>query len=57
MITFIVSLLILIGGYFLYGLYIEKIFKPEKDRVTPAISKPDGVDYVPLSTRKIFLIQ
>lgn len=57
MITFLTSLFLLIGGYFLYGRYIERIFGPEPTRVTPAVSHPDGVDYVPLSTRKIFLIQ
>lgn len=57
MITFLLSLLILIAGYFFYGKYIEKIFAPDEARVTPAIGHPDGVDYVPLSSRKIFLIQ
>ncbi|MEG2946946.1 MAG: carbon starvation protein A [Bacteroidales bacterium] len=57
MITFILSLLILVAGYFLYGKYVEKVFTPNNERQTPALSRPDGVDYVPLSSRKIFLIQ
>ncbi|MEG1585630.1 MAG: carbon starvation CstA family protein, partial [Bacteroidales bacterium] len=57
MITFILSLLLLIAGYFLYGRYVEKVFTPEHDRVTPALQRPDGVDYVPMSSKKIFLIQ
>ncbi len=57
MITFIVSLIILIGGYFIYGRYIEKVFSPDKNRKTPALTSTDGVDYVPLSSKKIFLIQ
>jgi carbon starvation protein CstA len=57
MITFLVCLAILVGGYFLYGSYIERIFAPEASRETPAIAHPDGVDYVPLSSKKIFLIQ
>lgn len=57
MITFILSLIILIGGYFVYGRYIEKVFTPDKNRKTPAITSADGVDYVPLSSKKIFLIQ
>ena len=57
MITFIISLIILISGYFVYGHYIEKVFSPDKNRKTPAITSADGVDYVPLSSKKIFLIQ
>ncbi|MDY6367111.1 MAG: carbon starvation protein A [Clostridia bacterium] len=34
----------------------EKIFAPD-DRQTPAISKKDGVDFVPMKTWKAFLIQ
>lgn len=57
MITLILSLLILIGGYFLYGKYIERIFGPDPKKKTPALTHPDGVDYVPMSSKKIFLIQ
>ncbi len=56
MITFFAALLILIVGYFVYGKLVEKIFAPN-DHATPAIAKPDGVDYVPISTPKAFLIQ
>ncbi|MDO5571493.1 MAG: carbon starvation protein A [Bacteroidales bacterium] len=57
MITFIVCLLILVVGYFVYGRYIENVFGPDKERKTPAFTKTDGVDYVPMSGKKIFLIQ
>lgn len=56
MITFFAALLILILGYFFYGKFVERIFKTT-DAPTPAIAKPDGVDYVPISTSKAFLIQ
>lgn len=56
MVTFFVALIILIGGYFVYGKVVEKIFDPD-DRPTPAIRLQDGVDYVPMKTSKIFLIQ
>lgn len=56
MITFICAILLLIGGYFLYGKLTEKVFRPD-DRLTPAIDHPDGVDYVPLKTWRVFLIQ
>ena len=57
MFTFILCLAILISGYFLYGRYVERIFAPDRNTVTPAFSHNDGVDYVPLSSPKIFLIQ
>lgn len=56
MITFTVALLVLLGGYFLYGRYVDRIFGPD-DRKTPALTKTDGVDFVPLPTWKIFMIQ
>ncbi len=56
MITFFVALVLLIAGYFLYGKVVEKIFGPT-DKPTPAIANADGVDYVPLSTPRAFLIQ
>ena len=46
MATFIIGLVILIGGAALYGRFCEKVFGPD-DRKTPAYTKEDGVDYVP----------
>lgn len=57
MISFVVSLLVLIGGYFVYGAITEKVFGVEPQRPTPALSHADGVDYTPLPTWKVFLIQ
>lgn len=57
MITFIVSVVLLIGGYMIYGRFVEKIFVIDPQRPTPAITSADGVDYVPLGWGKIFLIQ
>ena len=57
MITFICSLLILVAGYFIYGRYIERVFEPDHTKETPAYTKNDGIDYVPMSGKKIFLIQ
>ena len=56
MITFTLCLLALIAGYFLYGRVVERVFGPD-DRKTPALTKTDGVDYIPMSTWKIFMIQ
>ena len=56
MITFTVSITFMVGMYFLYGKYVDRVFKPES-RPAPCMTHADGVDYVPLPTWKIFLIQ
>ncbi|MDO5100121.1 MAG: carbon starvation CstA family protein [Eubacteriales bacterium] len=56
MISFFVSLLILIVGYFIYGKVTERIFGPD-ERDTPCVTHPDGVDYVPIKPWRAFLIQ
>ena len=56
MITFLCALVLLFVGYWLYGRLAEKVFRPD-DRPTPAIAHPDGVDYVPMKTWRVFLIQ
>ena len=56
MITFLVSLVALVLGYLFYGRFVEKVFGPD-DRVTPAVSKADGVDFIVLPNWKIFMIQ
>ena len=56
MITFILSLLALVLGYFLYGKFVERVFGPD-GRETPAVTKADGVDFMVLPNWKIFMIQ
>lgn len=56
MITFTICLLALVAGYFIYGRLVERVFGPD-DRKTPALTHADGVDYIPLPTWKIFMIQ
>ncbi len=55
MATFIIGLLILFVGGALYGKFCEKVFGPD-DRETPAYSKQDGVDYIPMKGWKNGLI-
>ena len=50
MITFTICLLALVAGYFIYGRLVEKVFGLDPNRVTPAFTKQDGVDYMPLPT-------
>ena len=55
MATFITGLVILLGGAALYGRFCEKVFGPD-DRKTPAYTKEDGVDFVPMRGWKNSLI-
>ena len=57
MYSFFISLAVLIGGYFVYGAFVEKVFNVDSKKQTPAYRLGDGVDYVPLPTWKVFLIQ
>lgn len=56
MISLILSFIVLLAGYCVYGKLVEKIFSPD-DRQTPANRLNDGVDYVPMKTWKAFLVQ
>lgn len=57
MITFCISLALLVIAYFTYGKLCERIFGVDENRKTPAIEKADGVDYIVMPKWKIFLIQ
>ena len=48
--------LALLLGFMFYGKLVEKIFSPD-DRTTPAYTKQDGVDFIPMKTWKAFLVQ
>ena len=56
MVTFLVALLALILGFFIYGKIVDTFFGPT-DKPTPAVVHNDGVDYIPLPTWKVFMIQ
>lgn len=57
MITFIISLIALVVGFVLYGTFVERVFGIDSNAQTPAISKADGVDFVPMKPWRIFLVQ
>ena len=54
---FIISVIALLVGYFVYGRIVERIFGPNPARSTPAKTKSDGVDYVAMPKWKLWLIQ
>ena len=56
MISFTLSLVALVLGYLFYGRFVERVFAPD-GRVTPAVAKADGLDYMVLPNWKIFMIQ
>ncbi len=51
------SIALLIGGYFVYGAFVEKVFNSDSSRSTPVQNRADNVDFIPLPNKKIFLIQ
>ena len=56
MVTFLGALATLIIGYMVYGAIVDRAFG-RTGEVAPAIRLEDGVDYIPLPTWKVFLIQ
>lgn len=57
MVSFILSIVALLVGYFIYSKVVEKAFGADDNIKTPAIRLEDGVDYVVMPGWKIFLIQ
>lgn len=57
MITFLISILLLILGYVFYGKFINKYFGASENNTTPAVKNADGIDYKVLSPWRIFIIQ
>ena len=56
MISLLICFAVLIVGYLTYGRLVDRMFGPD-DRVTPANRLTDGVDYVPMKTWRVFLVQ
>lgn len=57
MVTFSLSIVLLIVGYLFYGKLVERIFGIDAERTTPAYAKQDGVDYIPMKSWRSFMIQ
>ena len=57
MLSFLISLAALVLGYIFYGKFVQKVFGADPARRTPAITKADGVDYIPMPAWKVYMIQ
>ena len=57
MITFVIALVCLVLGYFVYGTFVEKVFGIDANRKTPCYTMHDGADFLPMPTWKVFMIQ
>jgi carbon starvation protein CstA len=57
MFTFLGAIALLIIGYYTYGRVVEKVFGANDKIKTPAITQPDGLDFVPMPWWKGNLIQ
>lgn len=57
MITFLTSILLLVAGYFVYGKVVERFIGVDPARKTPAYDREDGIDFMPMPTWKVFVIQ
>jgi carbon starvation protein CstA len=57
MLTLTLSVTLLILGYLIYGKVAERFFGMNPARSTPAFTKNDGIDYVPMKGWRVFMIQ
>lgn len=57
MITFILSIILLVAAYFIYGKIVSRYLDVDPSRRTPAYEMTDGVDFTPMPTWKVFVIQ
>ncbi len=54
LILLIAGMLLLLAGYFIYGLFLSKVFRLDKNNKTPAVKFRDDEDFVP--TNKFYLL-
>lgn len=57
MVSFLLSIVALLLGYFIYSKIVEKAFGADNSIEPPSKRLEDGVDFVPMPGWKIFLIQ
>ncbi|MCR5562581.1 MAG: carbon starvation protein A [Desulfovibrio sp.] len=54
---FLIAAVLLLLGYAVYGVFVEKVFGIDRSRPTPVTTSADGVDTIALPPYKIFFIQ
>ena len=57
MFTLLVSIILLLIGYIVYGKFVERIFIVNDTTPTPAYTKTDNLDYIPMPAWKGWTIQ
>lgn len=57
MTAFLISLAILVGGYLIYGTFVDKILATDKKSPMPCNTMRDDIDYRPMAPWRVFLIQ
>ncbi len=57
LLVFFACVLILVGGYCLYGRFAERVYGADMESPMPCDTRADGVDYVRMPTWRVFLIQ
>ena len=57
MFSFLISVAALVVGYLLYGSFVDRVFGPNPNLVTPAVSKADNVDFIAMPAWKVYMIQ
>ncbi len=57
MITFLLSIAALVIGYLVYGKFVSRFVGVDPERKTPAYELQDGIDFQPMATWKVFVIQ
>lgn len=57
MITFVLSICLLVAGFFTYGKFLERYFGVSSANVTPVKRLADGVDYQELAPWRMYVIQ
>ncbi len=57
LLVFFACILLLVGGYCLYGRFAERVYGADMQRAMPCDTRADGVDYVRLPGWRVFLIQ
>lgn len=57
MYSFLICVLALVLGYVLYGRFVASWFRPDSKSLTPSMRHADGVDYVPMPSWRVYMIQ